>query len=302
MDSICGGAYAGDCGIVCAWRSKESNGIIIKDMATGKTILLAEDEEVLRKVIAAKLVKEGYRVIEAEDGKATLDKLKKERPALLLLDMVMPQVTGFEVLAEMRKDEKLRRIPVIIISNSGQPVEIERAKAMGAKDYLIKAEFDPKEVVAKVEKEIGASAGELPPARSGEGDTVLVVEDDKFLRELIEEKLRIEGFQVVVAIDGEVAFQKASEARPSVVLLDLVLPTANGFEVLKKLKQEEATKKIPVIILSNLGEQDDIDRGRKLGAEDFLVKAYFTPNEIMEKVRTVLEKKRRNENTETPDQ
>lgn len=119
---------------------------------------------------------------------------------------------------------------------------------------------------------------------------VLIVEDDKFLRELINRKLQSEDFQTVLAIDGEIGLDLVDKERPDIVLLDLILPGMNGFEVLAKIKENEKIKEIPVIILSNLGQQDDIEKGMGLGAIDYLVKAHFTPNEIIEKINQTLEK------------
>lgn len=117
---------------------------------------------------------------------------------------------------------------------------------------------------------------------------VLIVEDDKFLRELITQKVGAEGYEVVGAQDGEEGLRMAREEKPSLVLLDLILPTMDGFEVLRQLKAGDDTKNIPVIILSNLGQKEDVDKGIKLGAEDYMIKAHFTPGEITEKIKSIV--------------
>ncbi|MDP2864220.1 MAG: response regulator [bacterium] len=118
--------------------------------------------------------------------------------------------------------------------------------------------------------------------------TILVVEDDKFLRELIVRKLIQEDFSTSEAIDGEDGMKKIKEEKPDLVLLDLILPGIDGFEVLSKVKGDVSLARIPVIILSNLGQKDDVERGFKLGAVDYLIKAHFTPGEIIEKVKGAL--------------
>lgn len=120
-----------------------------------KTILLIEDEEIMIDLLQKKLTKEGYSVPTARDGEEGLKMMKKIKPDLILLDIIMPKKGGFEVMEEKIKDEELNKIPVIIISNSGQPVELERAKKLGVKDWLIKTEFDPEEVLEKVIAQIG---------------------------------------------------------------------------------------------------------------------------------------------------
>ncbi len=120
----------------------------------GKKILLIEDEEVIIRLLNRKLSGIGYEVVLAMDGEEGLEKMREQRPDLVLLDIIMPRKGGFEVLEEMKKDKNLFDIPVVIISNSGQPLELERAKKLGVSDWLVKAEFDPKEVVEKVKKYI----------------------------------------------------------------------------------------------------------------------------------------------------
>lgn len=117
---------------------------------------------------------------------------------------------------------------------------------------------------------------------------ILVVEDDRFLRELIVKKLSQEGFEVDFAVDGEDGLTKIKEGKPDIVLLDLILPTIDGFEVLRKLKEEDIVPSLPVIILSNLGQREDIEKGLSLGAADYLVKAHFTPDEIVQKIKSIL--------------
>lgn len=117
---------------------------------------------------------------------------------------------------------------------------------------------------------------------------ILVVEDDKFLRSIMVKKLLGDGFGVEEAADGAEALKKIKTAPPHLILLDLVLPDMDGFEVLRQLKSKEDTAKIPVLILSNLGGDEDIRKGKELGAKDYLIKAYFTPGEILEKVEKIL--------------
>ncbi len=118
--------------------------------------------------------------------------------------------------------------------------------------------------------------------------TILIVEDDKFLRELIAKKLSSEGYKVSEAIDGEEGVKKIKEEKPDLILLDLILPGVDGFEVLSQTKEDSTLSQIPVIILSNLGQKDDVEKGLKMGAADYLIKAHFTPGEIIEKIRTIL--------------
>lgn len=120
---------------------------------------------------------------------------------------------------------------------------------------------------------------------------ILIVEDDKFLRELMTRKLNNEGFDLQEAIDGEEGLKKLETFKPDIILLDLILPGLDGFETLERIKDNPQTSEIPVLILSNLGQRDEIEKGLKLGAVDFMVKAHFTPEEIVGKIKSILSNK-----------
>ena len=117
---------------------------------------------------------------------------------------------------------------------------------------------------------------------------ILTIEDDKFLRELIKRKLQEVGFEAMSASNGEEGLALVKEENPNLILLDLIMPGMDGFATLKELQKDPLLASIPVIILSNLGQQDDIDKAKQLGAVDFLVKAHFTPNEIIDKINKIL--------------
>ena len=117
---------------------------------------------------------------------------------------------------------------------------------------------------------------------------VLVIEDDKFLNKLYSDQLRREGFEVSMAISGDQGLSKVMTEKPDLVMLDIVLPHKNGFDILSEMKLHAATKNIPVLILTNLGQEADIKTGLDLGAVDYLVKTDFSITKLGEKVREIL--------------
>lgn len=118
---------------------------------------------------------------------------------------------------------------------------------------------------------------------------VLIVEDDSFLQGLEATKLEKEGYGVIVASTGEEGMKKLNEAGIDLILLDLLLPDIDGFEILKKVRtMEPPMRDIPVIVFSNLSEQKAIDKSKELGATDFMVKSNFTLNELIKHIDTVL--------------
>lgn len=267
-------------------------------------ILLIEDDIFLGDVLIEKLKAGGYEARLARDGVSGLRVLREWQPDLLLLDIILPNKNGYEVLEEKLRDTAIARIPVIVISNSGQPVEINRALALGVKDYLVKAQFDPEEVMVKVRLQLSGSESPRPSApqvaRAAEAGTktpavsplhgkkIMWVEDDKFLSDIIARKLSAQGSALAHASDGETALRLLETESPDVVLLDILLSGIDGYEILKRMKANEKTKRIPVILLSNLGQKSDVEKGKALGAARFLIKATVTLDEIVEEIKTVL--------------
>ena len=119
---------------------------------------------------------------------------------------------------------------------------------------------------------------------------ILLVEDEEMLANMYEVKFKNEGFDLIKALDGAQGLEMAKSTQPNFILLDIIMPKIDGFSVLKSLKEEESTKDIPVMTLTNLGQDEDIERGRQMGAVGYLVKANITPAEVVEAVKVELQK------------
>ena len=117
---------------------------------------------------------------------------------------------------------------------------------------------------------------------------ILIVEDDLFLSEMYSSKLELEDFEVLIATNGEEALDKMRLNKPEIVLLDLLMPKKDGFEVLREKFTDPEIKDIPVIVLTNLSQKEQIKECYDLGAKDFLIKAYFVPTEVVKKIRNLI--------------
>lgn len=117
---------------------------------------------------------------------------------------------------------------------------------------------------------------------------ILFIEDEQTLQKTFGDILKQGGYEMISALDGEVGLRLAKSEKPDLVLLDLILPRLHGFEVLEKLKEDPETKKIPIIILTNLERTEDIDKAIELGATTYLVKTQYTLEEVIEKIKKVL--------------
>jgi DNA-binding response OmpR family regulator len=117
---------------------------------------------------------------------------------------------------------------------------------------------------------------------------ILIIEDDQFLMDIYATRLRQEGFEVEEAINGEISLTKLKESPPDLILLDIILPMREGFEILKEIKSDERLKNLPVIIISNLSQREEIKRALSLGAVKYLVKSDYTPSQIVKEIKKIL--------------
>lgn len=121
-----------------------------------------------------------------------------------------------------------------------------------------------------------------------QGKTILIIEDDRFVSGMYADKLNTVGFKVESAFDGETGLRLARENHPDLILLDIMLPILDGFEVLRRMRADKDLADIPVIILSNLGDPEQIKTGLNLGAKDYLVKAHFVPSEVLAHIQALV--------------
>jgi PAS domain S-box-containing protein len=203
------------------------------DIMPGTVVLVVDDDPLIHQLLKAELEREGVHVLLASDGVQALKLSREHLPTAIVLDMYLPKLDGWAVLTELKSEPTLARIPVIIIS-----VEEQRSRgfSLGACEYLVKP-FEASRLVDVVSRSVGAERGE-----------VLVVDDDSSTRELVCRELRAAGFTAAEARNGEDALVRARVTRPALIVLDLVMPGMNGFEVLTKLRYEQIMT--PVLVLT----------------------------------------------------
>ncbi len=127
-----------------------------------------------------------------------------------------------------------------------------------------------------------------------EKQVIMIVEDDSFVMDIYQTKLSLEGFEVISANNGMEALKKFEDlqCKPDLILLDILMPYVDGMEVLKKIKEQDRLKNIPVILLTNLSQKEEVAQGLELGASDYLIKSHFTPSEVLEKIKMYLPEKK----------
>jgi DNA-binding response OmpR family regulator len=242
-----------------------------------RKVLIVEDDLDLASIYQKQFEMDGYEAILAGNGQEGVEKANSEKPDLILLDILMPIMNGMEALVKLKADPKTKEIPVIIMTVLGDKDKIDKALALGAVDYLIKSDVVPSEIVDKAKKVL-------------RGYKILIIEDNTELAKIYEIKLSGEGFDPQIAVNGEEGMKAAKEVKPDLILLDLVLPEADGFKVLETVKKDPKTKNIPVFVFSNSSLPSDINRVKILGAAGYIIKSELTLDDIVERIRKILKK------------
>ena len=204
----------------------------------GPTVVVVEDDRRSFDLLRVYLEAAGARVVSARDGKEGLDTVRRLSPAGVILDILLPGVDGWEVLAQLKADPGTAAIPVVVVSMLD---ERGRGFALGAAEYLVKP----------VSKEQLLAALRRAAAMPERKHTVVAIDDDPLAIELVRASLEPEGWTVLGAATGQEGLALIRERRPSAVLLDLLMPGMDGFEVVEALRAEPDTKSIPVVILTS---------------------------------------------------
>jgi CheY-like chemotaxis protein len=250
-------------------------------------ILVVEDDPINRILLSTCLQEEGHTIRTAENGRQALDMLHRERFDLMLLDLLMPEIDGFEVLRQIKARPDLRNLPIIVVSAEEDMKSIVRCIEMGAADYLPKP-CEPTLLKTRVKTSLAMKRFYERGPHKGK---ILIIDDDLLNRTVLSVNLTEEGYTVATAENGSIGLQMLREQPFDVVLLDLLMPEIDGFDVLKIIKADVRIRHLPVIVIS--GEEDlaGITRCIAVGAEDYMQKP-FDPVLLKARVSACVEKKR----------
>jgi CheY-like chemotaxis protein len=237
------------------------------------SILVVDDEEPNRDILSRRLIKEGYSVTTADNGKEALDMLRLERYDLVLLDIMMPGVDGYEVLKRIRAEPVLHDTPVIMVTALSDEASIKRCLALGATDYIGKP-FELTFLKSRIRQAVHAISNMRRSDAVAKDSTVLVVEDDEVNRDLLVRRLNKAGYTTHTAGNGVEALDLLNRHPYDLILLDIMMAQLDGFQTLQKIRSREAFKDIPIIMISALGDTSSIARCMELGANDYIMKPY----------------------------
>ena len=239
----------------------------------GDCVLVIDDDATARELLTDQLRAEGFSVVTASGGLEGLKLAKEVHPSVITLDVIMPDLDGWSVLAALRQDSELSEIPVIMITILDQQ---RRGVALGAAGYLTKP-IDREQLHRLVER----FRAQAQPTR------VLLVEDDSFQRERMHAWLESQRWVVQEAANGREAMDRLQQSKPDLILLDLMMPEMDGFQVVATLQKEAGWRDIPVIVITALDlDAKDHDRLNS-GVQSVLVKETFQPADLVERIRRV---------------
>lgn len=238
------------------------------------SLLIVDDNAMNRDMLARRLDREGYRIATASGGRAALAMVAQQKYDLILLDILMPDMDGYQVLEALKRDPATRDIPVVMLTAVNEIDSVVRSFEMGAEDYLTKP-FNIPFVKSRITTCLRASQP-VAPSIAGEiaGANILVVDDNAMNRDMLTRRLEREGYHIVTASGGCAALELVSTQPFDLVLLDILMPDLNGYQVLETLKGDPVTRDIPVVMLTAVNEVDSLKSCIELGAEDYLIKPF----------------------------
>jgi signal transduction histidine kinase/CheY-like chemotaxis protein len=237
-----------------------------------RSVLVIDDEAVVRVVVGRYLERHGFRVITAEDGIEGLARAREHRPAAITLDIIMPGLDGWTVLAALKGDPDLADIPVVLVTIVD---EKQRGYSLGVVEHLVKP-VDRERLVTILQQLCGAAGH------------VLLVEDDGEARGMMHRALVGAGWSITEAENGRVALERMAERRPDAVVLDLVMPEMDGFEFLAALRARDEWRAVPVIVVT-ARDLTEADRRRLNGGVDRIIqKGGYAGDDLLHEVAEAL--------------
>jgi len=234
------------------------------------TILVIDDDANAQELMKKFLIKESYNVLQATSGPSGLDLAAKHLPDLITLDVMMPEMDGWEVLAALQNNETTKNIPVIMLTMANEP---DIGYSLGATDYLTKP-VDWGRLSSILQKhEIETSS-----------QSILIVEDDEITRDMLKKSLETNDFKVTVAKNGKDGLEKVKKAKPALILLDLMMPEMDGFEFAEQLRENKEWLDIPVVVITAKDLTSEDHNRLKGNVEAIMQKGSYSKDELLSEV------------------
>jgi CheY-like chemotaxis protein len=262
-------------------------------------IMLVEDDPMIAEIYQRKFESAGFEVINAVTGKEVLKFALEDKFDIILLDMVLPEMSGIDVLKELRSNPGYDSdLKVIVLSNLNKSENEKEVMDAGANGFIGKTQFSPSGLADEVKRllnEYGEQRKNKDRLDIGteshiisSGKKILFIEDEEIFLEMFGKKLESEGYVVEYAKNGVWGSKLATENVYDLIITDMVMPAMSGEEIIKRLKLDDKTKNTPIIVLSASLIEEDIQPVREMGVSDFYEKTRLVPSDLARRVSEIL--------------
>ena len=250
--------------------------VIVSEDSSNFSVLVIDDDPNAQDLMKKFLKKENYNVLQATSGPAGLDLAAKYLPDLITLDVMMPEMDGWEVLTALQSNETTKNIPVIMLTMTN---ERDIGYSLGATDYLTKpVDWNN---LSKILKKHQIET---------DSQSILIVEDDEITRDMLTKSLETNDFKVIVAKNGKEALQRVNKAKPALILLDLMMPEMDGFEFAEKLREKKEWLDIPVVVITAKDLTKEDHSRLKGNVEAIMQKGSYNKDELLNEVGNRIKK------------
>jgi DNA-binding response OmpR family regulator len=266
-------------------------------------IIIVEDDQMISEIYCKKFSSSGFEVFAATTAEQALAIAGKEKADVVMTDLIMPKMDGFQLIEKLRGGEYDANIKIIVTSNLSQKEDRDKAIKLGADGFVTKSEFSPSELVAEIQRLLNQyqkqKKNEL--IQSGDADyidtnkwnkqkKILLIEDEDIFIDMFGGKLKQDGFFVESANNGAWGLKEAMKNDYDLFVIDMMMPAMTGDEIVEKLKMEDKTKNIPIIVLSASLDDEVAKKVMAMGATEFYIKTKITPSELSDKIIEILSK------------
>ena len=257
-------------------------------------ILVVEDSQTQAKQLQVLLKQLGYRIVIAYSVREALFILKEQKPVIIISDILMPDIDGYQFCKLLKSDDKLKDIAVILLTQLSDPREIVKGLACGADDFIVKP-YNEEFLLARIHATLALKTKQDSASKLV---TILVVEDSPTQAEQIKYLLEEKGYAVMVAANGKEGFEVAKKFRPTIIISDIVMPVMDGYELAEKIKKDKDVKNIPIIFVTALTDRKDASRKASVVADGYFTKPY-DDKYLISKIESLLTVSRQEEGVDT---
>ena len=257
-------------------------------------ILIVEDSKTQAKQLDAILKQLGYRIVITNSAREALFILKEQKPVIIISDILMPDIDGYQFCKLLKSDDKLKDIAVILLTQLSDPREIVKGLACGADDFIVKP-YNEEFLLARIHATLALKTKQDTASKL---TTILVVEDSPTQAEQIKYLLEDKGYAVMVAANGKEGFEVAKKFRPTIIISDIVMPVMDGYELAEKIKKDKDVRDIPIIFVTALTDRKDASRKASVVADGYFTKPY-DDKFLISKIEALLTASRQEEGVDT---